>query len=127
MGLIGLAATGVATDKNRGLRALGGAVMALCLIDPWLSLSWGFALSVSASASILVLASGWQIKLRKWLPGPLAEAIAIPLAAQLGTQPLVTCISGEISFVGLFANALSGPFVGMVTVLGLVAGGFSFF
>lgn len=121
MGLIAMAATGLAADKRRGLRQLGGAVTALTLIDPWLALSWGFALSVTASFSILWWASDWQLKLRRWLPGPAAEAVAIPLAAQLGTQPLVTCLSSQLSVVGLFANALSGPFVGPVTVLGFVA------
>ena len=45
----------------------------------------------------------------------------MPLAAQLATHAVVTAISGEVSVVGLAANALAGPFVGPATVLGLLA------
>ncbi|MDK9344815.1 MBL fold metallo-hydrolase [Propionibacterium freudenreichii] len=40
---------------------------------------------------------------------------------KLATQPLITILSGEISVVGLGANMAAAPFVGPVTVLGLVA------
>lgn len=122
MGLIAMAATGVARDRNRGLRALSLAVLLLVLVDPWLSRSWGFALSVTASAGILWWGGAWQRILRGWMPGWLAESLAIPLAAQLATQPIVTALSGEISVVGLAANVAAGPFVGPVTILGLAAG-----
>lgn len=122
MGLIAMAATGLAQDRRRGLRALSLAVLVLVLIDPWLARSWGFALSVCASAGILWWGSAWQLAMRTWAPGWLAESLAIPLAAQLATQPLVTALSGEVSVVGLAANALAAPFVGPVTILGLLAG-----
>lgn len=122
MGLIALAATGVAHDRARGLRALSLAVLILVLIDPWLSRSWGFALSVSATAGILWWAGRWQMTMRRWAPGWLAESLAVPLAAQLATQPIVTALSGQVSMVGLAANLFAGPFVGPVTILGLAAG-----
>lgn len=122
MGLIAMAATGLARDRQRGLRALALTVLLLVLIDPWLSRSWGFALSVCATAGILWWGSTWQFAMRAWAPGWLAESLAIPLAAQLATQPLVTALSGEVSVVGLGANVLAGPFVGPVTILGLSAG-----
>lgn len=122
MGLIALAATGVAHDRARGLRALSLAVLVLVLIDPWLSRSWGFALSVTATAGILWWAGRWQTMMRGWAPGWLAESLAVPLAAQLATQPIVTALSGQVSIVGLAANLLAGPFVGPVTILGLTAG-----
>lgn len=119
MGIVGLAALGRNAGAKRGLRHLGTAVFVLTIIDPWLALSFGFGLSVVACAAILWWASAWQLKLRTWLPGFLAEAIAVPLAAQIATQPIITYLSGEISSVGLLANGLSGPFVGPVTVLGM--------
>ena len=51
----------------------------------------------------------------------LAEAVAVPLAAQVATQPLVTALSGQVSVVGVPANAVAGPFVGPATVLGFLA------
>ena len=122
MGLVALSATGLAADRRRGLRHLGTAVLLLTLGSPWLAVNWGFALSVVASAAILWWGTNWQQMLRQWLPGCLAEALAIPLAAQLATQPIVTNLSGSISAVGVIANALTGAFVGPVTVLGLTAG-----
>ncbi|MDO4783567.1 MAG: ComEC/Rec2 family competence protein [Propionibacteriaceae bacterium] len=123
MGLVGLAALGTGRGRQKGTQYLCVAVLVLLAIDPWLSRSWGFALSVSASAGILCWAPGWQDAMRAWAPPWLAEAICVPLAAQLATQPLVTALSGQVSVVGLVANALVGPFVGPGTVLGLIAGG----
>ncbi|MDR0436260.1 MAG: ComEC/Rec2 family competence protein, partial [Propionibacteriaceae bacterium] len=121
MGTVALSATGVARDTRRGVRQLSVAVSALLLIDPWLSHSWGFALSASATGGIVWWAGRWQRALTNWCPAWLAEAVAVPLAAQLATQPLVTALNGQVSLVGLLANLAAGPFVGPVTVLGLVA------
>ena len=121
MGLVALAATGFARDRRRGLRALCLAVLVLVLVDPWLARSWGFSLSVCASAGILWWGTRWQTLMGRWAPGWLAESLAIPMAAQLATQPLITHLSGQISAVGLVANVACGPFVGPVTVLGLAA------
>ena len=121
MGLVGMAAVGAAGDARRGLRHLSAAILVLMLVDPWLARSWGFALSATASAGILWWGPPWRAKLLTWMPGWLAESLAIPLAAQLATQPLVTALSGSISTTGLLANVLTGPFVGPTTVLGMVA------
>ena len=121
MGLIAMAATGLARDRRRGLRALCLAVIVLVLVEPWLALAWGFALSVTASAGILWWGAVWQQRMRVWAPGWLAESLAIPLAAQLATQSIVTALSGNVSVVGVAANMAAGPFVGPVTILGLAA------
>lgn len=121
MGLVGLAAVGAAADRQRGIRHLSVAVIALMVVDPWLARSMGFALSVCASAGILWWGPPWRERLSRWMPGWLAESLAVPLSAQLATQPLVTSLSGSISTSGLLANVLAGPFVGPTTTLGLVA------
>ncbi len=128
MGLVALAALGAdggVRGIRRGLRALSVAMIILLVIDPWLSRSVGFALSVLASAGIVWWAGRWSAVLSRWLPRLLAESIAVPLAAQLATQPVVTAISGQISVVGIVANALAGPLVGPATVLGFAAAGLS--
>ncbi|GAB2496445.1 ComEC/Rec2 family competence protein [Luteococcus sediminum] len=120
MGLVALAGLGLAGGRQRGLRHLCVAVWLLLLADPWLARSLGFVLSTLATAGILWWGGRWCRSMR-WAPGWLAEAVAIPLAAQLATQPVVTSLNGQVSMVGLAANALAGPFVGPATVLGLVA------
>ncbi len=122
MGVVGLAALGQTVDQRRGLRHLSVAVWGLLLWDPWLSITWGFALSVAASAGILWWGANWQRKADGKWPNWLVDAITIPLAAQIATGPLIVALSSQISVVGLIANVLAGPFVGPATVLGLVAG-----
>lgn len=124
MGLVALAALGGHAQPGKGARHLCTAVIALVLIDPWLGRSVGFALSVLASAGIIGWSALWRDRMT-WLPRPIAEAVTVPLAAQLATQPVVTAISGEVSVVGLVTNALAGPFVGPATVLGFATAGLS--
>lgn len=123
MGLVTLAALG-AGGGRKGLRHLAVAVLLLVLVDPFLARTIGFALSVLASGGIVWWASPWA-RLATWCPRPLAEAIAVPLAAHLATLPVVAAISGAVSVSGLLANALAGPFVGPATVLGFAAAGLS--
>lgn len=120
MGLVAVSAVGVGRG-NRSVRNLALAVLCLMLIDPWLSRTWGFALSVAACSGIALWSPSWVEVLCEWAPRWLAEALAIPLAAQLATQPLLTALSGQVSVIGVLANAVAGPFVGPATVLGLAA------
>ena len=121
MGTIGLVALG--TDgRHRALRGLGTAVVVLVLLDPSLAVSAGFALSALATGGILLLAPAWRDALARWLPRWLAEAIAVPAAAQLACTPLVAAISGQVSLVAVVANLLVAPAVGPATVLGLAGG-----
>lgn len=120
MGLVAVSAVGVGKGR-RSVRNLALAVLCLMLIDPWLSRTWGFALSVAACAGIALWSPAWVEALSGWAPRWVAEALAIPLAAQLATQPLIIALSGQVSVVGVLANAVAGPFVGPATVLGLAA------
>ena len=124
MGLVALAALGSGA-RRAGLRNLAVAMVALLLLDPFLSRSVGFALSVLASAGIIGWARSWSAMLARWLPAVVADAVAVPLAAHLATLPVVAAISGQVSLSGLFANAVAGPFVGPATVLGFAAAGVS--
>jgi competence protein ComEC len=124
MGLVALAALGSGA-RRAGLRSLAVAILALLLLDPFLSRSVGFALSVLASGAIVWWARRWSMIMGRWLPGPVAESVTVPLAAHLATLPVVAAISGQVSLSGLVANTLAGPFVGPATVLGLVAAALS--
>jgi len=121
MGTVALAGLGT-VGPRRGLTWLGIGAWLLLLVDPWLARSVGFALSALATAGILLLVPGWTRSLGRWLPRAAAEAIAVPVAAQLVCTPLVAAISGQVSLVAVAANLLAGPLVGPTTVLGLVGG-----
>lgn len=121
MGTVGLFAFGP-DGRRRGLRALGCAVTALVLVQPALAVSAGFALSVLATAGIVLLGPPLAGALGRWLPESVAEAIAVPTAAQLACTPVVAVLSGQVSLVAVLANLLAGPLVGPATVVGLLGG-----
>jgi competence protein ComEC len=120
MGVVALAGL-AAGGRRRGMRALCVAVVVLVLLDPWLARSVGFALSVLATGGILVLAPAWRDAMARWMPRLLAEALAVPLSAQVVCTPVVAAISGQVSVVAVLANLLAAPAVAPATVLGVVA------
>ena len=121
MGGVALLAV-LAGRRRSALPALAVAVLGLLLIDPALGTDPGFALSVLATAALVVLAPGWAATLRRWgLPPGAAEALAVPAAAHVVTAPLVAGISGQVSLIAVVANLLAAPAVGPVTVLGVLA------
>ncbi|TIC83998.1 ComEC/Rec2 family competence protein [Nocardioides sp. GY 10127] len=121
MGAVGLVALGPDGGRRAG-RALGAAVLVLLLLDPGLATSAGFALSTLATGGIVWLAPAWRDALRAWLPAGVAEAVAVPTAAQLACTPVVAAISGQVSLVAVGANLLAEPLVAPATVLGLLGG-----
>ncbi|MGH3459768.1 ComEC/Rec2 family competence protein [Aeromicrobium sp.] len=120
MGVVGLVALGLGT--RGGMRALSVAILALLFIDPWLSRSLGFVLSVCATAGILLAAPPLSRRLERWMPRWCALAVAVPIAAQLACTPAIAAISGEVSLVAVFANVLAGPLVAPATIAGLAGG-----
>jgi competence protein ComEC len=121
MGVVGLTGLSVG-GRRRGVRALAVAVTVLVLYDPWLARSVGFLLSSLATAGILVLAPIWRDAMARWMPRVAAEAVAVPLAAQIVCTPAIAAISGQVSLVAVVANLAAAPAVGPTTVLGLIAG-----
>ncbi|MDR1710556.1 MAG: ComEC/Rec2 family competence protein [Propionibacteriaceae bacterium] len=115
----GVSVTALGAGRRNGLRYLSWAVIALLLADPWLARSAGFALSVAATCGIVLWANQWAEAMP--LPTWLAQAVCVPLAAQLATQPIITAISGQLSVVGVFANMIAAPLVAPATVMGFLA------
>ena len=120
MGAVGVAALGF--GSRGGLRALCWAVIGLLFLDPWLSRSPGFILSVSATGGILVLAPLFTCRLETWMPRWCALAVAVPLSAQLVCTPAIAALSGEVSLVAVLANLAAAPAVAPATVAGLAGG-----
>jgi competence protein ComEC len=119
MGLVAVLA--LATGRRRrALPALCAAVLCLIFIDPTLSRSVGFALSVAATASLLVLAPRLRSRMARRVPGWLADALAVPTAAALACAPLIALISGQVSLASIPANLLAEPAVAPATILGVV-------
>ncbi|WP_082312829.1 ComEC/Rec2 family competence protein [Salinispora fenicalii] len=125
MGAIGLAALAVGRPRA-ALPALAAAVTVLVLVDPELAGDFGFALSVLATGGLLLLAPRWRDALRRRrVPVGVAEALAVPAAAQVACAPVVAGISGTVSLVAVPANLLVAPAIAPATVLGVVAAALS--
>jgi competence protein ComEC len=104
-----------------GLPVVGLSVIVLLTIDPWLAVNYGFALSVLATAGLMVLAGPLARRLERWLPRWLALMIAVPLAAQLACQPVLLLLNPTLPLYGVLANTLAEPASPAATVLGLAA------
>ena len=119
--MAGLAATATFLARPVStVRLLGLAVTGLLLVDPLLVWSVGWWLSVGATAGIAALAG--PIAARLPGPRPLALAIGVTAAAQLGVAPVQLAVFGPLPLASLPANLLAGPIAGPVMVWGLPAG-----
>jgi competence protein ComEC len=101
------------------LPALGFAICAVVLGDPWQSRDAGFALSVLATAGLLLLAPLIVEKLPTHKK--LAGALAPPIAAMVFCSPILVSLSGYLSPMSIIANFLAAPAVAIITVLGFIA------
>jgi len=105
---------------SRGLPLLCLSVVLLLAVDPWLARSYGFALSVLATAWLLLLAGPLADALSRLLPRPLALVVAVPLSAQLACQPVILLLDPSLAVWGVPANVLAAPAAPAATVLGLL-------
>ena len=114
------------TKKGRdSLPALGFAMAAVVVVDPWQARDAGFALSVLATAGLLLFAPVLIEKLSIHLPGKLAQALAPPIAATVFCSPIIVALSGYLAPMSVIANLLAAPFVAPITIVGFIAALFS--
>ena len=92
------------------LPALAFAILAVVIADPFQARDPGFALSVLATAGLLLVAP--RIKW-KWL--------APPLAAMAFCLPVIVALSGYISPMSIIANIAAAPAVTPITIIGFIA------
>lgn len=125
MGLVALLAL-TTGGRRRGPPALLAAVLVLLVARPEFAVSLGFALSVAATAGLLVVGPPLAERLGRWpvsraFPEPVRVALAVAAAAHLATLPLAILMGNGASLVALPANVLVTPLVPIATVLGLAA------
>ena len=97
--------------QSDSIPSLGFAIAIVVIADPWQSRDPGFALSVLATAGLLLIAP--KLKLPK--------GFAEPIAATLLCAPIIVALSGYLSITSILANVLAAPLVAPVTILGFVA------
>lgn len=107
--------------STAAMSALGLSVIFLLIADPWLAVDFGFALSVAATAGLLVLTQPITKRLQQYFPNWLAIAIGVSLAAQILCLPILLQLQQGLATYSLPANILAEPLVAPVTVLGILA------
>lgn len=125
MGAVVLAAL-VIGGRRPGPAVLSGSVLALMVLAAPLALSWGFALSVTATAGLILVAPMLTDLLRRVpvvdvLPEGVRSALAITVAAQVGALPVLAAMGAGGGPIAIPANLLAMPAVPAVTILGLLA------
>ena len=108
--------------KSAGLPALGLAIGLLILVDPFEAIDPGFALSVAATAGILLFSR----PISTWLTDRFhrkrfADLLAIPISANILCTPIAIAISGQFSFMSIPSNFLVEPVVAPLTIVGFIS------
>jgi competence protein ComEC len=115
MGAIALAGM-LSSRRRQAIPALSAAVLLLLAVAPHLAVDVGFALSVLATAALVVIAPVWSRRLAgRGCPKPLADAVAVAWAAHVVTAPLVAGISGRLSLVAAVANLAVAAVIAPIT------------
>lgn len=114
-----------------GLAGRTGSRWYALLLAAALTLAWnpraaqdaGWQLSFAAVVALIALVPLLVARLRRArVPHALAAAVAVTVAATLGTAPLIALHFERLSLVSLPANVLAAPAVAAVMWLGAVAG-----
>jgi competence protein ComEC len=101
---------------------------AVLAYNPLLVYSTGFQLSVAAVFGILllrkplkVLIAGTLLRPLQKPPEALSNLLAVSLAAQIATTPIIAASFDEVSVIGVLTNLIAVPISGPILTLGVLA------
>ncbi|WP_426308991.1 ComEC/Rec2 family competence protein [Cellulosimicrobium sp. E-16] len=120
MGAVGV--VGIALGRpSRAVAALAAGVVVLLVLDPGLARSYGFVLSVAATAGLALLTTPLARRMAPWCGRTVAHVVAVPVAAQAACAPVLVLLDPSVSTWSVPANLLAAPALGPATVLGVLA------
>ncbi|WP_347031146.1 ComEC/Rec2 family competence protein [Brevibacterium paucivorans] len=120
MGLLG-AIVLIRGTGRAGISVIASTVVILLVMRPELSVSAGFILSVTATTALMVLGDPMtRIGTRMGLPRFVAQALAIPLTAQIGVFPVSVALGNPPSAWAVLANAACAPVIAPATLAGML-------
>lgn len=123
MGLLGAYAL-LRGSGRQSLAALQVTVLACLLLAPHRALDAGFALSVTATAALILLGPPLARLFMRALPGFWAHALATPIVASLWCTPLILAMSGKVPLYAVPANLAAAPLAPVSMLAGLATLGF---
>jgi competence protein ComEC len=107
-------------SRAHAASALMLAALAMMLVAPSVVWDVGFQLSFLATAGLILFGAPIERRLHR-LPGWLREPVALTLAAQLTTLPVILATFERVSLVAPLANVLVVPLVPLVMLASAVA------
>lgn len=124
-GVVGLLAI-INSSRMEPMHGLSLAIIVLLFYDSDLAVHYGFLLSCAATAGIVMLypllyrpmgkaLAGWKI------PDLVVRVLAVSIAADLVTIPIVALMARQVSLVAVLANVAVEAAVPPITLLGLIA------
>ena len=123
MGVIVLLGT-LLHRKSESLALLCIATLMLLFTNPLLAVSYGFALSVAATAGLVL----WGSRMEAWLlrytsrriPLWLVQGAVVTVCAQIAVAPLLIALGSGLSLASIPANLICVPLASVAMLLGVV-------
>ena len=107
-------------SRAHGASALALAALVMLVAAPSVLWDVGFQLSSLATAGLIWFGAAMEARLHRW-PGWLREPVALTLAAQITTLPVIVSTFGRLSLVAPLANVAVVPMVPMAMLACAVA------
>ena len=121
MGAISVYAMATGAVKQSAA-ALWLSVIVLLILDPFMAWQYGFALSVAATAGLIVL-QPWMAE--HLPPHPPVQVLLVTVAAQIATLPLLLLMGQPPTWLSIPSNLVTAPLIAPATVSGFIATVFS--
>jgi competence protein ComEC len=97
------------------------AAIILLIYNPYTFFDIGFQLSFAATFSLVLFYKNIKGMLNfKYIPGFLADLLAVTLAAQIGVYPLIIYYFNKISVISVISNIIVVPMVEAITIIGFI-------
>ncbi|HEX6655702.1 MAG TPA: ComEC/Rec2 family competence protein [Candidatus Limnocylindria bacterium] len=109
-------------SRSHAMSALMLAALLMVVAAPDVVWDVGFQLSSLATAGLIWFAAGFERRLSRW-PSLLREPIALTMAAQVTTLPVILLNFERLSLVAPLANVVVVPLVPIVMLTGALASG----
>jgi competence protein ComEC len=107
-------------SRTRATSALMLAALVMLIAAPPVLWDVGFQLSLLATAGLILLGGSVERRMT-WLPGWAREPIALTLASQVTTLPIILLNFERLSLVAPAANVVVAPLVPIVMLVGSLA------
>jgi competence protein ComEC len=107
-------------SRSHAMSALMLAALVMVLAAPAVVWDVGFQLSALATAGLIWFGAGFEARLRRW-PALIREPVALTMAAQVTTLPVVLLNFERLSLIAPLANVLVVPLVPLVMLASALA------